>query len=67
MHRLCIQKNRPSDAEEDVTSDIGEETQEQTSKRRYGHINNTSNFFFLISYIHMYIHTSSTTQIVSLR
>jgi hypothetical protein len=53
IHHLYIKRNRTTNEEEGVTSDIGEEIQEQSSKRRYGHNNNTSNIFFLVSYIHM--------------
>jgi hypothetical protein len=64
IHHLYIKRNRTSDEEEEVTSDIGEEIQEQSSKRRYGHNNNTSNIFSLVSYIHMWIHNSYENQIV---
>jgi hypothetical protein len=53
IHHLYIKRNRTTDEEEGITSDIGEDIQEQSSKRRYAHTNNTSTIFFLVSYIHM--------------
>ena len=64
IHHLYIKRNRITDEEEGITSDIREDIQEQSSKRRYGHTNNTSNIFFLVSYIHTQSHNPYVNQLV---